>query len=299
MSGTPVSLPLIVYHGVNPGPTVWINAAIHGDEIGGIEIIRQTLEQLDPGTMAGTLIAMPIVNVHGFNNSDRYLPDRRDLNRSFPGTARGSLAGRIAHLMMTEVVSRCSVGIDLHTGSDHRTNLAQIRGDMDDPDTVALATAFGAPVTIHSRNRSGSLRHAATKAGVTVLLYEGGEALRFDRAAIAIGTSGIVRVLGHLGMVQGEDGGEAPPSPFSRKTSWVRASRSGILHQSCELGESVRKGQTLATVLDPFGELLSRLRAPTDGVIIGQTQYPLVNKGDAAVHVARLEPVTPSVSPAG
>lgn len=288
MSGTPVTLPVIVLHGVRSGPTVWLNAAIHGDEIGGVEIIRLVLDRLDPMAMAGTVIAVPIVNVHGFNTSDRYLPDRRDLNRSFPGSSRGSLAARIAHLMMTEVVSRCAVGIDLHTGSDHRTNLPQIRADLEDPATLELATVFGAPVTIHSRTRDGSLRAAGTEAGATVLLYEGGEALRFDRGAVNAGAHGVRRVLRSLGVT--EDGPTpGPQTLYSRKTAWVRASRSGILHLTPELGDRVEKGQTLATVLDPFGKRLSRLSSPTTGVIIGHTQHPLVNQGDAVVHVAGVD----------
>jgi predicted deacylase len=287
MSGTPVSLPVIVYHGVREGPAVWLNAAIHGDEIGGVEIIRLVLERLDPANMAGTVVAVPIVNVHGFNTGDRYLPDRRDLNRSFPGSRRGSLAARIAHLMMSEIVSRCTVGIDLHTGSDHRTNLPQIRADLDDAATLDLATVFGAPVTIHARTRDGSLREAATEAGATVLLYEGGEALRFDRNAINAGTHGVRRVLHHIGVTPT---GPDPESNtlYSRKTTWVRAPRSGILHLTPDLGDRVSKGQVVATVLDPFGKRLASVSAPTTGVIVGHTQHPLVNQGDAVVNVAQL-----------
>lgn len=285
MSGTPVALPVIVFHGRGHGETVWITAAIHGDEIGGVDIIRRVIERLDPFTMNGTVIAVPIVNVHGFNSSDRYLPDRRDLNRSFPGSARGSLASRIAHLMMTEIVSRCSAGIDLHTGSDHRTNLPQIRADLDDEQTHRLAEVFSAPIAIHSRTRDGSLRQAATDAGATVLLFEGGEAERFDRHAISVGTLGVRRVLGHLGIIEDgpEPGGE---TRFSRNTRWVRAGRSGILHLRPELGDEVHRGEQVAVILDPYGKRLGRIAAPIDGVVIGQTQHPLVNQGDAVVHIA-------------
>lgn len=289
MSGTPVALPVVVYHGLNDGPTVWINAAIHGDEICGVEIIRRVLERLDPATMSGTVIAVPIVNVHGFNTSDRYLPDRRDLNRSFPGSSRGSLAGRIARLMMTEIVGRCAVGIDLHTGSDHRINLPQIRADLDDAMTLQLAEVFGAPVMIHAKTRDGSLRAAGTEAGATVLLFEGGEALRFDRAAINAGTVGVRRVLNHLGITpDGPDPADEPPR-YSRATRWLRASRSGILHLQPELGDHVRKGELVATILDPHGKRLGRITASTDGLIIGHTQHPLVNQGDAVLHVATID----------
>lgn len=285
MSGTPVALPVLVYHGRGEGPTVWLNAAIHGDEIGGVEIIRRVLAGLDPKHMCGTLIAVPIVNVHGFNTSDRYLPDRRDLNRSFPGSRRGSLAGRIAHLMMTEIVERCSVGIDLHTGSDHRINLPQIRADLDDPATLELAELFAAPVTIHARTRDGSLRQAATDAGATVLLYEAGEALRFDRAAIETGTNGVTRILHHLGLTTTSQDPQTK-TLLSRATKWTRAPRSGILHLDPELGDDVEHGQQVGAIFDPFGKQLNRVNAPATGIVIGQTQHPLVNRGDAILHVA-------------
>lgn len=285
MSGTPVALPIQVLHGRDAGPTLWLSAAIHGDEIGGVEIIRQVLNDLDPEQMAGTVIAVPVVNVHGFNNNDRYLPDRRDLNRSFPGSARGSLAGRVANLLMREVVARCSVGIDLHTGSDLRTNLPQIRADLDDPGTLELAEAFAAPIAIHSRIRDGSLRQAGTEAGATVLLYEGGEASRFDTPAIEAGRDGIRRVLQHLGIVA------TAPNPtystlVSRKSRWIRAPRSGIVHLDSKLAASVVAGDTIATIVDPFGKRLSRLTAKTGGLVIGHTQHPLVNQGDAVAHIA-------------
>ncbi len=287
MSGTPVALPLVVHHGREEGPTVWLSAAIHGDEIAGIEIIRRVLADLDPKTMSGTLIAVPVVNVHGFNTGDRYLPDRRDLNRSFPGSPRGSLASRIAHLLMTEVVSRCTVGIDLHTGSDERTNLPQVRADLDDQEVLRLARVFGAPISIHSRVRDGSLRQAATESGATVLLYEGGEASRFDSHAIRAGRDGVIRVLADLGMVAPA---ESPPSAtlLSRRTGWIRATKSGILHLDADLGAQIESGQQIARILDPYGKRLSTLRARFDGLVIGHTQRPLVNQGDAVAHIAEV-----------
>jgi predicted deacylase len=284
MSGTPVTLPVVVLHGSDDGPTVWISAAVHGDELCGVEIVRQVVEALDPRSMSGTVLAVPVVNVHGFNSGERYLPDRRDLNRSFPGSARGSLAARIAHLLMTEVVSRCSVGVDLHTGSDHRINLPQIRADLDDPYTLELAQTFGAPIAVHSRTRDGSLRQAATEAGATVLLYEGGEALRFDPAAIAAGRDGTRRILSKLGIIPIAD--PSQQTQLSRRSKWVRASRSGILHLEAGLGTRVAHGGTIATIVDPFGKRLSRVTARGDGLIIGHTQHPLVNQGDAVAHIA-------------
>ncbi len=287
VTGAEVTLPALVLHGRTDGPTVWVDAAIHGDEVGGVDIVRRVLQAVDPKTMHGTLIAVPIVNVHGFMAGDRYLPDRRDLNRSFPGNARGSLAARIAHLMMTEVVAPCEVGIDLHTGSDHRTNLPQIRADLDDDRTRKLAETFGAPVMIHARTRDGSLRHAAREHGATVLLYEGGEALRFDDWAIDAGVAGVIRVLASLGMIDAE--ATAPDASVeSRKTGWVRAGVSGIVRISCALGATVEAGDHLGVVSNSFGRRLASIKATRSGIVIGRLEAPLVNRGDAVVHIAEV-----------
>lgn len=295
VTGNMISIPIRVLHGAQPGPTIWLSAAVHGDEIAGVEIIRRTLASLDPRSLRGTIIAVPIVNVHGFLNGDRYFPDRRDLNRSFPGSANGSLAARVAHLFMNEIVDRCDVGIDLHTGSDHRTNLPQIRADLDDLQTRDLATAFGAPLMLHAKLRDGSLRAAATATGATVLLYEGGEAWRFDPHALSVGVSGIGRVLQRLDMVDGPvEEPEIVPLE-SRSSTWVRTRRSGIALLDVELGDHVTKGQPLVTVYDSVGKRLAVNKASVDGVVIGHIQQPLVNQGDAVVHVARLDG-TPSRS---
>ena len=296
MSGTPVGLPVIVLHGASEGPIVWLSSTVHGDEICGIEIIRRVLEHLNPRAMAGTVLAVPIVNVHGFNTGDRYLPDRRDLNRSFPGSERGSLASRIAHLMMKEIISKSSVGIDLHTGSDGRTNLPQVRGDLDDRSTLELATTFAAPIAIHSSVRDGSLRQAATEAGAAVLLYEGGEASRFDPQAIKAGTQGVIRVLKSLNIITPNPTSTAEPAQnlaVSRQTTWARATRSGILHLETELGAHVAATETIATIYDPFGKRLSRIQSKLTGLVIGATQIPLVNRGDAIAHIAAIEQPPP------
>lgn len=285
MSGTEVSLPVQVLHGRRDGPIVWLSGAVHGDELCGVEIVRQILSELSPRTMAGTVIALPIVNVHGFNTGDRYFPDRRDLNRSFPGSARGPLASRVAHLVMKEVVSRSNIGIDFHTGSDHRTNLPQIRANLDDEATLEMVKCFGAPIAIHAKTRDGSLRQAATEAGATVLLYEGGEALRFDRDAIAAGRDGALRVLGQLGIIESIEPA-AKQTLLSRRSAWVRATKSGIVHPQAELGSLVSKGDVLATILDAFGRRRGRVTSRRDGLVIGQTQHPLVNQGDAITHIA-------------
>ncbi len=296
VSGTPVGLPLTVVHGSEGGPTIWISAAVHGDELNGVEIIRRVLNSVTARSLAGTLIAVPIVNMYGFNAGTRELPDGRDLNRSFPGSGRGSMAAQVAHFMMKEVVSRCSAGIDIHTGSANRTNLPQIRADLDDPATQQMAKNFGVPIAIHARKRRGSLRQAATEAGVTALVFEGGEANRFDRASIEVGASGILRCMGELSMIQRQPG-SAASTLTSRKTRWTRAQRSGMLHLDVELGDRVTKGDVVAELYDPFGKRQSRIKARNSGLLIGHTQSALVNQGEAVVHIADLEP-EPDRSPA-
>ncbi len=286
VTGADVDLPVRVVHGREDGPSVWIDAAIHGDEVAGVEIVRQVMAGLDAKTFRGTLVAVPIVNVLGFMTGDRYLPDRRDLNRSFPGSARGSLAGRIAYLFMKEIVAGCEVGIDLHTGSDRRSNLPQIRADLDDPGTRDLAAAFGAPVMLHAKIRDGSLRHAAREQGAKVLLYEGGENLRFDSYAVDAGVIGVRRVLAALGMTEPVVEPGVEPSLECRSSGWVRARRTGILHLDVALGQKVSDGERLGTLFDSFGKTLRAVYANRDGIVIGRTEAPLVNSGDAVVHIA-------------
>jgi len=286
VTGAEISLPVRVIHGREDGPTVWVNAAIHGDEVVGVEVIRQVMADLDPKTFRGTLIAVPIVNVLGFMTGDRYLPDRRDLNRSFPGSARGSLASRIAHLFMEEVVAKSEVGIDLHTGSDRRSNLPQIRADLDDPRTRALAEAFAAPVMLHAKIRDGSLRHAARERGATVMLYEGGENLRFDAYAIDAGVAGVRRVLAVLDMIDPYPDPDHEPSVECRASGWVRARRTGILDLDAQLGQQVTDGERLGALVDSFGRTLRLVHANRTGIVIGRTEAPLVNSGDALVHIA-------------
>lgn len=290
VTGAEVTLPVLVLHGRRPGPTMWIDAALHGDEVCGVEIIRRVLKQLKPASMRGTVIAIPIVNIYGFMNSDRYLPDRRDLNRCFPGSARGSLGSQIAHLMMTEIVARCDVGIDLHTGSDHRSNLPQIRADLDDVATSELARVFGAPIMIHAQTRDGSLRQAARDVGARVLLYEGGEAWRFDEEAIAAGVAGVLRVLNHIGITTADLNGDSDSGNAreSRKTKWVRATRSGVLRIDVALGSDVKRGERLGAIYNSFGREQSRVRAPATGVMIGRSESPLINRGDAVAHIAEI-----------
>lgn len=282
-----VSLPLIVVHGANPGPTIWLSAALHGDEIHGTEIIRRVLTHVDAKTLSGTILALPVVNVWGFVEGSRYLPDRRDLNRSFPGSKHGSLAGQIAYRMLTEVVARCEYGIDLHAGSDHRINLPQARADLDDAQTASLCAVFGAPVTLHAKQRAGSLRNAAARRGIPCLLYEAGEPHRFDDDAIRCGELGVRRVLRHLGMLTADV--EPAISQVARSSYWVRAGRSGILHLDVELGARITAGAPIGVIRDPFGDIAGRVKAREAGIVIGHTLNPLVNRGDAVVHLARTE----------
>jgi len=288
ITGAEMAMPVTIFHGSSEGPTMWINAAIHGDELNGVEIVNRVLSELDPKTMHGTLLAVPVVNIHGFITGDRYLPDRRDLNRSFPGSAKGSLAARLAHLFMTEVVSKCEVGIDLHTASDNRTNLPQIRANLDDERTRELGAVFGARLMLHAKTRSGTLRSAGTKAGAAVLLYEAGEPMRFNSDAIEVGVQGVRRVLRHLGIAEW-DGPAAGAVPESRSSRWVRASRSGVIRLEVEIGDMVEAKQPLGTIIDAFGKRLSTIKASRDGLVIGRTMYPLGNKGDALVHLATLD----------
>ena len=288
--GSFLSLPVTVVNGAGDGPWLWLDAAIHGDELNGMEIIRRALEVIDPAELNGVVIAVPVVNVFGFVQQSRYLPDRRDLNRSFPGSPRGSLASRLAHLFMEQVVSRCRYGIDLHTGSNHRTNLPQIRGQLADPETRRIAEAFAAPLMFTAAEIPGSLRTAARKRGAHMIVYEAGEPLRFDEAAIRIGVDGVLRVLAAIGMRPHVD--EVPPAPSfeAASSSWVRAPRSGIFHLNTRTGETVKRGQQLGFLTTPFGESTIPVKAPHESVVIGHTSNPLVYRGDALLHLARRAP---------
>lgn len=251
--------------------------------------MRQLLDRLDPAALSGTLYAVPVVNVFGLVQASRYLPDRRDLNRAFPGSPRGSLASQLAHLLMAQVVSRCDVGLDLHTGSDNRDNLPQVRCDLDDVGTRDLARAFGAPVTLHGTAPRGSLRAAATRLGKRVLNYEVGEALRFDDRGIRLGVEGVLRVLQRLDMIA-----QPLPTPTvalleSRRSSWARARRSGFCRLTVELGARVAPQQIVASISGVLERNVAQVRTRVGGVVIGVSRRALVHRGDALVHVAQIE----------
>jgi len=285
----PVEMPVWVINGRRAGPRLFISAAIHGDELNGIEIIRRIRTRPLAG-LRGTLVLVPVVNVFGLLHHTRYLPDRRDLNRSFPGSERGSLAARLAHQFMTEIVDRCTHGVDLHTGAIHRSNLPQIRAQLDDPETRELATAFGAPVVLDSRLRDGSLREAAAEKGIPTLIYEAGEALRFDELSIRMGVAGIVAVMRKLDMLRSKPRRVRPATPVVANSShWVRAPEGGILRTAVRLGQRVRAGDMLGQVSDPFGAHDIPVTALHAGIVIGRNSMPLVNEGDALFHIARVE----------
>jgi len=284
-TGTVVSIPVVVINGKNPGPTLLLSGALHGDELNGVEIIRQVMATATARRLAGTLVAVPVVNVFGYLMRSRYLPDRRDLNRSFPGSPKGSLAARLAYLFMNQVVAKCNVGIDFHTGSNDRTNMPQVRANLHDETTAEIAKAFGAPVVVQSRVRAQSLRATAAQRGMPMLVYEGGEALRFDREAIRVGTEGTLRVMRHLQMINGE-AGPTPESIVSHASTWVRTPRGGIFHSDVEIGDSVNPGDSIGRVMDIYGAVRRRLKSPFGGLIIGKANYPQVSRGDAIVHIA-------------
>jgi predicted deacylase len=298
-SADDVNLPVRVLHGKKPGPCVFVSAAIHGDEINGIEIVRRLVGSARLRGLRGTLLAVPVVNVYGFLQQTRYLPDRRDLNRSFPGSERGSLTARLAHVLCSEIVNRADVGIDLHTGSQNRSNLPQIRASLEDEETKRLARAFGAPVILDSPLREGSLREVCASRDMPLLVYEGGEALRFDELAIRAGLRGVLGVMGELEMLGPRKPHPRPKHTFiAQGSTWLRAPVSGVLRAEVKLGASVKEGQHLATISDLLGEESTPVVAPGDGIVIGALQLPLVNEGDAVYHVAhfkRLEAVSTKI----
>lgn len=288
---TDTAMPLTVHvlHSKRPGPIMFVSAALHGDEISGVEIIRRLLRRKSLVSLRGTLIAIPVVNSLGFIHNSRYLPDRRDLNRVFPGSEIGSLAARVAGLFMREIGSRCTHGIDLHTGSNNHFNLPQIRAGLDDHETNRLAEAFGAPVVINSRTRDGSLRESVARRGIPVLVYEAGEALRFNEPAIRTGLRGILAVMRAIGMLAEKTVGRRHPVFRCTVSSWIRAPISGILLKVLPVGSQVKKGERICVIADPFGEAKTSIYAPFGGLVIGRLELPLVHQGDAICHLAILE----------
>ncbi len=287
---TPVSMSVHVVHGRRPGPVLFVSAAVHGDEIIGVEIVRRLLRAPNLDSLKGTLLAIPIVNSFGFLNHSRYLPDRRDLNRSFPGSPEGSLAARLAHIFLQEIVVRSDVGIDLHSAAIHRTNLPQIRVSPSKPETMALAKAFGPPLIMTSKIRDGSLRQAAQKKGIDVLLYEAGEGLRFEEFAVRAGVTGVLRVMHELGMISGKGITKLKVAPTRSSSSyWLRAPAGGLLRMFKAPGDPVATGDVLGVISDPFGEVETEIVVQDGDLLIGRTNLPVVNEGDGLFHIAKLQ----------
>jgi hypothetical protein len=296
--GGEISTPVIVVAGAKPGPVLCLTGGIHGDELNGVEVVRRSVERAKPEQLKGTLIGVPIVNLAAFRRGSRYLPDRRDLNRFFPGSARGSSAARLARRLFDDVVRRCTALVDVHSGSFHRTNLPQVRGDLRKPEVLKLAKAFGSPLAIHNEGRTGTLRRAATDAGIPTIAYEAGEPMRFQEDAIDLGVSGVRQLLAGLDMLPAADGEVKQPAIYYR-SRWVRSDEGGILAARAKLGDVVEPNQVLGTVFDPISNQKSKIRAPVRGRVIGVALDQLVMPGYAAFHLAtegaaEKPPVTPA-----
>jgi predicted deacylase len=282
--GVPVSTPVLAVNGAKPGPILCLTAAVHGDELNGIEIVRRVLHDIDPDKLSGAVIGVPIVNVQGFRRGSRYLPDRRDLNRYFPGNPDGSAAARIAHSLFSDVIAHCDAVVDLHTGSFERANLPQIRADLRNPDVVTLTLGFGSMVVLHSVPTAGTLRHAATEAGIPAVTVEAGGPSQLELTEVKHGVKGIETLLTTLGMIKkirlwGE------PEPVYYRSSWVRADNGGILLANVTLGTTVREGDVLGTITDPMSNAQTEVISPWSGRVIGMARNQVVMPGFAAFHV--------------
>ena len=287
---SPMDLPIRIIRGKKDGPIVFVSAAVHGDELNGIEIIRRFRKLSILKRLKGTVVLIPIVNIYGVTTLSRYMPDRRDLNRSFPGSKKGSLASRIAKIFFDEIVCKCDFGIDLHTASIHKSNFPQIRTNLNNEFTHNLAKAFEAPLVLHSELRDGSLRAEALEKEIPVLLYEAGEALRFDETSIRIGVKGIVNVLRELEMLPIVNKKRKFRNPIiARSSQWIRSTESGIIRTIKGLGDTVKKDEVIAYVDEPLDDESFEIRATFSGVIIGKSEIPLIQEGDAIFHIAKLK----------
>lgn len=276
--------PVLVVHGRESGPVLCLTAALHGDELNGIEIVRRVFQDLAPESLRGTVIGMPIVNIHGFRRGSRYLPDRRDLNRFFPGNPQGSSASRIAYSLFEEVIRGCTVLVDLHTGSYFRTNLPQVRADLDVTPVAELAHGFGGMLVLNSEAAPGTLRRAATDAGIPAVTLEAGEPLRLQPRAVDQGVSGINRLMRSLGMVR-KATLLKQPEPVYFRSRWVRADHGGVLFSVVRLGQTVRSGDILGTVTDPITNEQNLIYSPVEGRVIGMAVNQVVMPGFAAFHL--------------
>lgn len=284
----PVSIPVTLVCGANPGPAIFLTAAVHGDEINGVPIVRQVLDGLDPAKLSGTVVGIPVVNRFGFSTGDRYLPDRRDLNRAFPGDPEGSLASRVAHTLFEKVLRRCDVGIDLHTAAQGRANLCHVRGDGEDEKVRDLMRSFGAPIMIQGDGPKGSLRRACSEAGVPTMIFEAGEPNRFEKHAVEIGVQGVFRVLKSLGMYDRRVPRRPGFQVLLKNSEWIRANHGGIVDLLVAPGDLVRKGQCVANIASPFGKQVDQVLSPVGGVILSTNTLPLTRPGEALLHIGQL-----------
>jgi hypothetical protein len=282
--GVPVSTPVLAVNGSLPGPSLCLTAAVHGDELNGVEMVRRVMHDVNPDKLSGAIIGVPIVNVQGFRRGSRYLPDRRDLNRYFPGNPTGSAAARIAHSFFTHVIAHCDALIDLHTGSFERANLPQIRADLRNPDVVTLTQGLGGMVILHSTPAVGTLRHAATQAGIPSVTLEAGGPSVLELNEVKHGVKGIETLISAIGM-QRKLRLWSDPEPVYYRSSWVRADSGGILLADVGLGSTVREGDLLGTITDPMSNAQSEVRSPYSGRIIGMARNQVVMPGFAAFHV--------------
>ncbi len=283
-SGMEIATPVLVAHGAKKGKVLCLTAAIHGDEINGVEIVRRVFHKIDPKKLRGSVIGVPIVNLHGFERSYRYLTDRRDLNRYFPGHPTGSSASRIAHSFFTQVIKHCDALVDLHTGSFRRTNLPQLRADLGNADVAKLTSGFGATAVLHDVGGEGTLRRAATEAGIPAVTIEAGEPMRLQSRDVAHGVKAIESLMASLGMVK-KKWAWREPQPVYYESIWVRAGHGGILMAAIKLGEEVEAGQLLGTVTDPITNSRIRLVAPIGGRVLGMALNQMVMPGFAVFRI--------------
>jgi predicted deacylase len=284
-SRTSIDLVVTVARAIEPGPVLLLLGGLHGDEINGIEIVRRIIEAGHHIPLKGTVICVPILNIFGFIHFSRFVPDGKDVNRSFPGNRNGSLASRLAYYLMKEIVPRIDYGIDYHTGGADRDNYPQVRCVLNDPVNRELARAFCAPFTLHSNFRPKSLRQSAAKLGKRIIVYEGGESARFSEHAITVGINGTLRMMNHLGI---SSAGVEDPGYHNQEfmhSSWVRARSSGIFQCLVSTGEYVEKNQLVGYITDPFGAFRIQLRTHVSGWIIGLNNNPILHQGDAVVHI--------------
>ncbi len=296
--GIYIATPVLVVNGVEPGPTLCLTAALHGDELNGIETVRRVLYNLDPGKLKGAVIGVPIVNLQGFHAGSRYLNDRRDLNRYFPGDPNGSSASRLAYSFFHEVVAHCSALVDLHTGSFFRTNLPQLRGDLGNPKVVQLTKGFGSTVVVHSEGTSGTLRRSAVEAGIPAVTLEAGGPSVLDEDSVSHSVKGIRTLLNHLGMTT-RFSLWGDPEPVYYNSVWQRAPVGGIVFSRVTLGQTVKKGDVLGTVTNPITNVRSRIVSSYNGRIIGMALNQVVQPGFATHHIGIAAPrsqVSPPVA---